>query len=192
MPKGTGGGFQGVAWGPEGDLYIALANPVESDRWGYWTFFNGTKTPYRGQGAILRCKPDGSALRVVAGGLDRPPRWRSIATGICSLVIAASSSTFRRTGSLAKARGHVAGVSGANESAGLVLLRRRTARRRPGRHPTLSHGTRRRRLQDKRANGLRNQGCRALAVGAEGRLFTISANGALAMLARAMRRRAAL
>ncbi len=73
VPHGIdGSGFQSLAWGPEGDLYIALGDPIGSGRWGYWTFFNDTKTPYRGQGAVLRCKPDGSALQIVAEGLDQP------------------------------------------------------------------------------------------------------------------------
>jgi hypothetical protein len=59
-------GFRALAWGPQGDLYLALG----ADGDGYWTFFNGdNKTPYRGAGAILRCNPDGSNLQVVARGL---------------------------------------------------------------------------------------------------------------------------
>jgi hypothetical protein len=62
-------GFRALAWGPAGDLYLALG----AERWGYWTFFNGThKTAYQGGGAILRCKPDGSNLQVVARGLCHP------------------------------------------------------------------------------------------------------------------------
>src|SRR6516225_7478884 len=61
-------GFCALAWGPEGDLYIALG----ADRWGHWTLFgqrDGTKTPYSGAGCVFRCKPDASGLQVVARGL---------------------------------------------------------------------------------------------------------------------------
>jgi hypothetical protein len=63
-------GFRALAWGPEGDLYIALG----AGRWGHWTFFSqpvGTKTPYSGAGGVFRCKPDASGLQVVARGLGR-------------------------------------------------------------------------------------------------------------------------
>jgi hypothetical protein len=63
-------GFRALAWGPEGDLYIALG----AGRWGYWTFFSqpvGTKTPYSGAGGVFRCKPDASSFQVVARGLGR-------------------------------------------------------------------------------------------------------------------------
>jgi hypothetical protein len=61
--------FRAFAWGPEGDLYLAIG----AERWGYWTFFTGkTKTPYHGGGGVLRCKPDGSGVQVVARGLRHP------------------------------------------------------------------------------------------------------------------------
>jgi putative heme-binding domain-containing protein len=91
--------FHGMDTGPEGDLYIAMGDPLlgygnfdRPDHWGYWTLFSrrpGTltgnkveladadpntaegweKTPYVGAGAVLRCRPDGSRLEYVAGGL---------------------------------------------------------------------------------------------------------------------------
>ncbi len=71
--------FHALAWGPEGDLYLSLGDPLwyygdfsRPDHWGYWTFFSqpqGTKTPYHGVGGVLRCRPDGSGLQVVARGL---------------------------------------------------------------------------------------------------------------------------
>ena len=70
--------FHGLAWGPEGDLYISMGDLLvfygdfaRPDHWGHWTMFSqpaGTKTPYTGVGGVFRCKPDGSQLRVVAGG----------------------------------------------------------------------------------------------------------------------------
>ncbi len=75
-------GFFGLAWGPEGDLYFSMGDPPQHygdyqrpDHWGHWTFFSqleGTRTPYTGVGAVLRCRPDGSQLQVVAGGIFRP------------------------------------------------------------------------------------------------------------------------
>ncbi|MFV2066814.1 MAG: hypothetical protein ACC645_07505 [Pirellulales bacterium] len=71
-------GFHGLAWGPEGDLYFTMGDALQHygdfnrpDHWGHWTLFSqpeGTKTPYTGVGGILRCRADGSGLRVVAGG----------------------------------------------------------------------------------------------------------------------------
>ncbi|MBM83674.1 MAG: hypothetical protein CMJ78_24205 [Planctomycetaceae bacterium] len=70
--------FHGLAWGPEGDLYISMGDLLvfygdysRPDHWGHWTMLSqpeGTKTPYTGVGGIFRCKPDGSNLQVVAGG----------------------------------------------------------------------------------------------------------------------------
>ncbi|MDP6443425.1 MAG: galactose-1-epimerase [Pirellulaceae bacterium] len=70
--------FHGLAWGPEGDLYISMGDLLvfygdfqRPDHWGHWTMFSqpaGTKTPYTGVGGVFRCEPDGSNLRVVAGG----------------------------------------------------------------------------------------------------------------------------
>ncbi len=74
-------GFFGLAWGPEGDLYMSLGDPLQHygdfnrpDHWGHWTFFSqpdGTRTPYTGVGGVLRCRPDGSGLQVVARGIFR-------------------------------------------------------------------------------------------------------------------------
>ena len=71
--------FHGLAWGPEGDLYISMGDPLwyygdfnRPDHWGHWTFFcqpAGTKVPYTGVGGVFRCRPDGSQLQVVARGL---------------------------------------------------------------------------------------------------------------------------
>ena len=67
--------LRSMAWGPEGDLYIAFGNPAGPSRLSYWTFFSDhakSKTPYRGPGGILRCKPDGTGLQLVAFGLQNP------------------------------------------------------------------------------------------------------------------------
>jgi putative heme-binding domain-containing protein len=71
--------FHALAWGPEGDLYLSMGDPLwyygdfdRPDHWGHWTFFSGpdgTKTPYTGVGGVFRCAPDGSRLQVVARGL---------------------------------------------------------------------------------------------------------------------------
>jgi putative heme-binding domain-containing protein len=70
--------FHGLAWGPEGDLYISMGDPTPGygdftrpDHWCHWTFISGpgnTKTPYTGVGGVFRCRPDGSRLQVVARG----------------------------------------------------------------------------------------------------------------------------
>ncbi len=75
-------GFFGLAWGPEGDLYFSMGDPLQHygdfnrpDHWGHWTFFSqpeGTRTPYTGVGGVLRCRPDGSRLQVVSRGIFRP------------------------------------------------------------------------------------------------------------------------
>lgn len=71
--------FHALAWGPEGDLYLSMGDPVTNygdfnrpDHWMHWTFFSqpeGTKTPYTGVGGVFRCRPDGSRFQVVARGL---------------------------------------------------------------------------------------------------------------------------
>jgi putative heme-binding domain-containing protein len=71
--------FHALAWGPEGDLYLSMGDPVTSygdfnraDHWMHWTFHcqpEGTAVPYTGVGSIFRCRPDGSRFRVIAGGL---------------------------------------------------------------------------------------------------------------------------
>ncbi|MCH2126604.1 MAG: galactose-1-epimerase [Pirellulaceae bacterium] len=70
--------FHGLAWGPDGDLYMSMGDLLvwygdfnRPDHWGHWTYFTqpaGTKVPFTGVGGILRCRPDGSQLRVVARG----------------------------------------------------------------------------------------------------------------------------
>ena len=71
--------WHGLAWGPEGDLYFSSGDPLlnygdfqnRPDHWGHWTIYSaadGASTPYTGQGGFYRCRPDGSRLRVVAGG----------------------------------------------------------------------------------------------------------------------------
>ncbi len=83
-------GLRALAWGPEGDLFFTVGKPEASPGWEYWTFFcqpDGTKLPYRGMGAIFRCKPDGSHLRIVAHGLPSAGRlafdrhWNLFTTG---------------------------------------------------------------------------------------------------------------
>jgi putative heme-binding domain-containing protein len=85
--------FHGMTWGPEGDLYFAMGDPLtyygdfnRADHWGYWTFFSPpasalaasaggnppaewVRTPYNGVGGVFRCRPDGSGFQVVATGL---------------------------------------------------------------------------------------------------------------------------
>ena len=71
--------FHALAWGPEGDLYLSMGDPLwyygdfnRPDHWGHWTFFTGpdkTKVPYTGVGGVFRCKPDGSGFQIVARGL---------------------------------------------------------------------------------------------------------------------------
>ncbi|MBM3999328.1 MAG: c-type cytochrome [Planctomycetes bacterium] len=70
--------FHGLAWGLDGDLYLSLGDLLvwygdfsRPDHFGHWTFFGGPRaerTAYTGVGGILRCRPDGSRLEVVAGG----------------------------------------------------------------------------------------------------------------------------
>ncbi|MEX1230397.1 MAG: hypothetical protein WEB58_09160 [Planctomycetaceae bacterium] len=71
--------FHSLAWGPEGDLYISMGDPLwyygdfnRPDHWGHWTFYprpEGTEVPYTGVGGVFRLRPDGSNFQVVARGL---------------------------------------------------------------------------------------------------------------------------
>ncbi len=70
--------WHGLAWGPEGDLYFSSGDPLlnygdfqnRPDHWGHWTIYtaDGGQVPYTGMGGFFRCRPDGTHLRVVAGG----------------------------------------------------------------------------------------------------------------------------
>jgi hypothetical protein len=71
--------FHGMTFGPDGDLYISMGDPVfylthisnMADHWGHWTFHHGpddARMPYTGTGGVLRLSPDGRQLHVYAGG----------------------------------------------------------------------------------------------------------------------------
>ena len=74
--------FHCMAWGPTGDLYLNHGDPLlnygqwdRPDHFGHWTLFagrDGRKILYTGAGSVIRVTPDGSTLRVVAGGLRGP------------------------------------------------------------------------------------------------------------------------
>src|SRR5580692_1585914 len=74
--------FHALAWGPEGDLYISMGDPLvpygdfsRPDHGGFWNFHvqpEGTLVPYNGDGGVFRCRPDGSQFQVVARGLRNP------------------------------------------------------------------------------------------------------------------------
>jgi putative heme-binding domain-containing protein len=82
VPQDLHVSFHCLAWGPQGDLYLNHGDPLlndgdwsRPDHWGHWTLFagpNGTRVPYTGAGAVLRMRPDGSNLKVVATGLRGP------------------------------------------------------------------------------------------------------------------------
>jgi putative heme-binding domain-containing protein len=71
--------FHALAWGPQGDLFISMGDTLvpygnfdRPDHWGHWNFFTPNSKeglPYTGQGGVLRIRPDGSGLQVVARGL---------------------------------------------------------------------------------------------------------------------------
>jgi len=74
-------GMHGLAWGPEGDLYISFGDMLWSygdfkrpDHWGHWYFYtaDGKQFTYNGQGGILRMRPGGSRVQMVARGLRNP------------------------------------------------------------------------------------------------------------------------
>ncbi|MBS0206873.1 MAG: c-type cytochrome [Planctomycetes bacterium] len=91
--------FHACAWGPDGDLYVSMGDPLwyygdfnRPDHWGHWTMFyrgspvaerSGDTTirvgdkewaamPYNGVGAVFRIRPDGTNLRSFARGLRNP------------------------------------------------------------------------------------------------------------------------
>jgi putative heme-binding domain-containing protein len=71
-------GMHGLAWGPDGDLYLSTGDPLprpgdlsRPDEWAHWTYFfqpAGSRLPYNAVGGFLRCRADGSRLQVVATG----------------------------------------------------------------------------------------------------------------------------
>ncbi|HJN11798.1 MAG TPA: c-type cytochrome [Pirellulaceae bacterium] len=74
-------GMHGLAWGPEGDLYISFGDMLwyygdfkRPDHWGHWYLYtaDGAKFTYNGQGGILRMRPGGSRVQIVATGLRNP------------------------------------------------------------------------------------------------------------------------
>lgn len=80
VPQDLHVSFHCLAWGPQGDLYVDHGDPLlgfgdwsRPDHIGHWTLFAGDqKVPYNGTGAVLRMRPDGSGLKVVAQGLRGP------------------------------------------------------------------------------------------------------------------------
>lgn len=85
--------FHACTWGPEGDLYVSMGDPLwyygdfnRPDHWGHWTMFyrqskDVTEFPankagrewarmqYNGVGAVFRIRPDGTQLQSVSRGL---------------------------------------------------------------------------------------------------------------------------
>lgn len=80
--------FHALAWGPEGDLYVSMGDPLwyygdfsRPDHWGHWSMWfkpdeqhpaekdGWARMPYNGVGAVFRMRPDGTDLRSYARGL---------------------------------------------------------------------------------------------------------------------------
>ena len=80
--------FHALAWGPEGDLYVSMGDPLwyygdfsRPDHWGHWSMWfkpdeqhpavkdGWARMPYNGVGAVFRMRPDGTNLRSYARGL---------------------------------------------------------------------------------------------------------------------------
>jgi len=85
--------FHACAWGPDGDLYVSMGDPLwyygdfnRPDHWGHWTMFyrqskdvtqfpenragkQWASMPYNGVGAVFRIHPDGTGLQSVSRGL---------------------------------------------------------------------------------------------------------------------------
>jgi putative heme-binding domain-containing protein len=82
LPLNIHNSFHCLAWGPQGDLYLSHGDPLldygdwsRPDHWGHWTLHAqppGTRVSYTGAGAVLRLRPDGSHVQVVAGGFRGP------------------------------------------------------------------------------------------------------------------------
>ncbi len=74
--------LHGMAWGPDGKLYITAGDPLlnhgdmqnRPDHWGHWTIATATgqRIPYTGQGGVFRFGPDGRFQSVHATGLRGP------------------------------------------------------------------------------------------------------------------------
>lgn len=93
--------FHACAWGPDGDLYVSMGDPLwyygdfaRPDHWGHWTMYFKPTThrdaksiperviqvgdqkwatmPYNGVGSVFRLHPDGTDLRSFARGLRNP------------------------------------------------------------------------------------------------------------------------
>lgn len=91
--------FHCLAWGPEGDLYLTHGDPLlnygdwtRPDHWGHWVYYSRgqgsgvggqketpddnkigwRKTPYTGQGAVLKYSLKDGAVKVIATGLRGP------------------------------------------------------------------------------------------------------------------------
>ena len=91
--------FHACTWGPEGDLYVSMGDPLwyygdftRPDHWGHWTMFfksdpkvsreennmirvgdkDWATMPYNGVGGVFRIRPEGTYLRSFSRGLRNP------------------------------------------------------------------------------------------------------------------------